>query len=69
MRRSDLRFPPVKSRLDRCGLCLEPVWISASSPKVDVIWCTRCAMDMAEPNQKVARITKRQAADIRRALQ
>jgi hypothetical protein len=68
MRRSDLRHPRIKSRLDRCRLCLEAVWISASSPKADDIFCVYCAADMAEPGDKAAPITERQIADICKAL-
>lgn len=67
-RRRELRVQPVKSRLDRCKLCASPVWVSASSPKADEIWCVRCAMDMAAPGDKVEPLTERQIADIKKAL-
>jgi hypothetical protein len=69
MRRSDLRVPPVKSRLGRCDFCLKTVWVSASSPKADEIWCLWCAVELAEPYQWVGKPTERQIADIRKALQ
>ena len=68
MRRRDLRVPPVKCRLGRCDLCLEAVWVSASSPKADEIFCSRCALDMAKPGDKVGAPTKRRIADLRKAL-
>ena len=67
-RRRDLRVPPVKSKLGHCSLCLEPVWISLSSPKADEIFCRQCAADMVEPGDEVAGMTKRQIADIKQAL-
>jgi hypothetical protein len=62
MRRSDLRVPHVKCRLDRCSLCLEAVWVSVSSPKADVIYCSHCALDTAKE------LTQAQIADIKRTL-
>jgi hypothetical protein len=68
MRRSELRVPHVKCRLDRCRLCLEAVWVSASSPKADEIFCSHCALDMARPGDSVRELTELQIADIRKAL-
>ena len=68
LRRSDLRVPPVKSRLGRCRLCLQAVWISASSPKADKIFCKQCAIATVEPGDEVGPLTERQIADIRRAI-
>jgi hypothetical protein len=68
MRRRDQRVPHVKCRLGRCDMCLEAVWISASSPKADQIFCSHCALDMAEPGDTVGELTERQLADIRKAL-
>ena len=61
-------MPQVKGRLDRCKLCLSPVWVSASSPKADDIFCSHCALDMVEPGDTVGDLTERQIADIRKAL-
>ena len=68
-RRSDQGVPPVKSRFGRCDLCRLAVWIAASSPKTDEIFCRQCAADMIEPGDKFAPLTKRQIADIRKAMQ
>jgi hypothetical protein len=67
MRQADLSTPPVKSRSDRCERCLKSVWVADSSPKADVIFCIHCALDTAEPGDRVGKLTERQIADIRKA--
>jgi hypothetical protein len=67
---TELKAPPVKSRRAQCGICGARVWVAASSPEVDRVWCVPCWADMAAGDETVMAgpLTARQKADIAAAL-
>ena len=67
-RKRDMRPPNIKSRLARCRLCRELVYVAASSPKADEIMCRQCARDTIQPGEEFRPLTPTQVADIRKAI-
>lgn len=68
MRRRDMEPPKVKSKLKRCSICRELVYVAASSPKVDEIMCTHCAMDQMLPGEEFQPLSEKQLVDVRKAM-
>ena len=65
-RKRDMRPPTIESSLKRCGICRELVYVAASSPKVDEIMCTHCAVDVIEPGERFQPLSPEQIVDIRK---
>jgi hypothetical protein len=47
-----------------CVVCNAKVWVSASSPPTDIIWCERCALDLIESGRDIMAPTERQISAI-----
>jgi hypothetical protein len=72
---TDLEPNPVKgSRLDKCSLCDNEVWVAKSSDEfkeknlVAVIVCLRCAVADMRPGDKIVPQTPSQKAEVFREL-
>jgi hypothetical protein len=70
LRKESGKPPPVPSVGGVCDVCSASVWVAASSPAADTLWCWECAAVMIAQSEKqgkpviMARPTAMQLLDL-----
>jgi len=57
-------MPSVPSRIEWCDICSRSVWVSKTSPQVDLYRCKQCGLDTIDPDQPFEPMTAEQLAEV-----